>query len=178
MSNGVKIGLLVVIAGILGLVAFKMTNAKDDLEARPATSPSTEVNGTAPLKKGTNPANSSAGQASEARAKTTIQFEETVHDFGKLKQGDVAEHSFKFTNTGKEPLIIENAQGSCGCTVPSYPKEPVAPGASGEIQVKFNSAGKSNAQQKTVTLTANTEPIQTILTIKAFVEADKAAEKK
>jgi hypothetical protein len=68
-------------------------------------------------------------------------------------------------------LIIENAQGSCGCTVPSYPKEPVAPGATGEILVKFNSAGKSNAQQKTVTLTANTEPIQTILTIKAFVEA-------
>lgn len=173
MSNGVKIGLLVVIAGILGLVAFKMTSANDELGARPANEAAVGVDATAaaPTKIGTNPNESSAGQASQARAKTTIQFEKTEHDFGKIKQGDEAEYKFKFTNTGKEPLIIENAQGSCGCTVPSYPKEPVAPGASGEILVKFNSAGKSNAQQKTVTLTANTEPIQTVLTIKAFVEA-------
>ncbi len=173
MSNGVKIGLLVVIAGILGLVAFKMTSANDELGARPASDAAALVNteATAATKVGANPNQASAGQASQARAKTTVQFEKSEHDFGKLKQGDVAEYSFKFTNTGKEPLIIENAQGSCGCTVPSYPKEPVAPGASGEILVKFNSAGKSNAQQKTVTLTANTEPIQTILTIKAFVEA-------
>lgn len=172
MSNGVKIGLLVVIAGILGLVAFKMTNASEDLNARPASEGTTAASSIVP-EKGANPANSSAAQAAQSRAKTTIQFVETVHDFGNLKQGDVAETTFKFTNTGKEPLVIENAQGSCGCTVPEYPKEPVAPGASGEIKVKFNSAGKSNAQQKTVTLTANTEPIQTILTIKAFVETEK-----
>ncbi len=174
MSNGVKIGLLVVIAGVLGLVAFKMTSANDELGARPASeAASANVQATAPNtgKVGANPNQSSAGQASQARAKTTIQFEKTEHDFGKIKQGDEAETKFKFTNTGKEPLIIENAQGSCGCTVPSYPKEPIAPGATGEILVKFNSAGKSNAQQKTVTLTANTEPIQTTLTIKAFVEA-------
>jgi uncharacterized cupredoxin-like copper-binding protein len=175
MSNGVKIGLLVVIAGILGLVAFKMTSANDELGARPANdaaaiNTSAEATAALPTKAGANPNQASAGQASQARAKTSIQFEKTEHDFGKLKQGDEAEYKFKFTNTGKEPLIIENATGSCGCTVPSYPKEPVAPGASGEIMVKFNSAGKSNAQQKTVTLTANTEPIQTILTIKAFVE--------
>lgn len=174
MSNGVKIGLLVVIAGILGLVAFKMTSASNELEARPASTSETTGNGSAIVpQKGTNPANSSAAQAAQTRAKTSVQFVETVHDFGNMKQGDVAETTFKFTNTGKEPLVIENAQGSCGCTVPEYPKEPVAPGASGEIKVKFNSAGKSNAQQKTVTLTANTEPIQTILTIKAFVEAEK-----
>lgn len=172
MSNGVKIGLLVVIAGILGLVAFKMTNASEDLNARPASEAAATASSIVP-EKGANPANSSAAQAAQSRAKTTIQFVETVHDFGNLKQGDVAETTFKFTNTGKEPLVIENAQGSCGCTVPEYPKEPVAPGASGEIKVKFNSAGKSNAQQKTVTLTANTEPIQTILTIKAFVETEK-----
>ncbi len=174
MSNGVKIGLLVVIAGILGLVAFKMTSANDELGARPANEAGVGVEANAaaaPTKAGANPNESAAALASQARAKTTIQFEKTEHDFGKIKQGDEAEYKFKFTNTGKEPLIIENAQGSCGCTVPSYPKEPVAPGATGEILVKFNSAGKSNAQQKTVTLTANTEPIQTVLTIKAFVEA-------
>jgi hypothetical protein len=114
---------------------------------------------------------------SASRPATTVQFSETEFDFGKMKQGDQVEHVFKFTNTGNEPLIIEDAKGSCGCTVPSYPKEPIAPGATGEILVKFNSAGKSNNQQKTVTLTANTNPLNTILTIKAFVEVPAGSEK-
>lgn len=174
MSNGVKIGLLVVIAGVLGLIAFKMySSSNTDITSRSATE-ATEA-AAAEQAKGKNPAASTEGLSSQALAKTTIQFTETEHDFGKLKQGDEVEHKFKFTNTGSEPLVIENAKGSCGCTVPSYPKEPIAPGGTGEILVKFNSAGKSNQQQKTVTLTANTEPLQTILTIKAFVEVDGAA---
>lgn len=168
MSNGVKIGLLVVIAGVLGLIAFKMTGSNNEIESRKIENtedPKVNVNGK-------NPAQASTGAASEGREKTTIQFEETEFDFGKIKQGDVKDHSFKFKNTGSEPLIIENAKGSCGCTVPEYPKDPVLPGQTAEILVKFNSAGKSNQQQKTVTLTANTEPLQTILTIKAFVEVE------
>lgn len=168
MSNGVKVGLLVVIAGVLGLIAFRMTGNTDKIESREAATPQTEQ-----PKAGVNPAQSTVGAASEGRAKTTIAFEESEFDFGNIKQGDVKEHSFKFKNTGSEPLIIENAKGSCGCTVPEYPKDPVLPGATAEIHVKFNSAGKSNKQQKTVTLTANTEPIQTILTIKAFVEVEE-----
>jgi hypothetical protein len=175
MSNGVKIGLLVVIAGVLGLIAFKMySSSNEDITSRSATEASADATAAAQAK-GKNPAASTEGSSSQALAKTTIQFAQTEHDFGKLKQGDEVEHKFKFTNTGNEPLVIENAKGSCGCTVPSYPKEPIAPGGTGEILVKFNSAGKSNQQQKTVTLTANTEPLQTILTIKAFVEVDGAA---
>jgi hypothetical protein len=171
MSNGVKIGLLVVIAGILGLITFKMTSAaNNNLQQRPAAGTEMQV-------KGANPQTATTGGLSSTRPATTIQFAETEFDFGKMKQGDQVEHVFKFTNTGSEPLIIEDAKGSCGCTVPSYPKEPVAPGASGEILVKFNSAGKSNNQQKTVTLTANTNPLQTVLTIKAFVEVPAGSEK-
>jgi len=171
MSNGVKIGLLVVIAGILGLITFKMTSAANThIVQRPAGD--TTITG-----KGANPQAATTGGMSASRPATTIQFAETEFDFGKMKQGDQVEHVFKFTNTGNEPLIIEDAKGSCGCTVPSYPKEPIAPGATGEILVKFNSAGKSNNQQKTVTLTANTNPLNTILTIKAFVEVPAGSEK-
>ncbi|MCC6599435.1 MAG: DUF1573 domain-containing protein [Crocinitomicaceae bacterium] len=114
--------------------------------------------------------NTAVGEASNNRAKTSIIFDNSEHDFGNLKQGDNAEYSFRFTNTGKEPLIIEDAKGSCGCTVPSYPKEPIAPGANAEIKVKFSSANKSGPQKKTVTITANTEPITSTLTIMANVE--------
>lgn len=106
--------------------------------------------------------------------KTTVKFNEMEHDFGKIKAGDKVKYSFKFKNNGKEPLIINSAKGSCGCTVPSYPKEPVAPGAEGVIDVEFNSAGKSGAQTKTVTLNANTDPNPTRLTIKAEVEGGAA----
>ncbi|MCP4443368.1 MAG: DUF1573 domain-containing protein [Aureispira sp.] len=101
---------------------------------------------------------------------TTMKFEATEHDFGKIKHGDAVSHVFKFTNNGKFPLKITNAKGSCGCTVPQWPKEAIAPGAQGEIKVTFNSKGKSNQQAKSVTLTANTNPANTRLIIRAFVE--------
>lgn len=109
-----------------------------------------------------------------ASAKTTsgapkFEFTEESHDFGKINEGDVVEHTFKFKNTGNAPLVIQNATASCGCTVPSYPKEPVAPGEEGEILVKFNSQNKPGVQNKTVSLTANTEPSVTRLYIKSNV---------
>ncbi|HRN42636.1 MAG TPA: DUF1573 domain-containing protein, partial [Vicingus sp.] len=73
------------------------------------------------------------------------------------------------TNTGSEPLIIENASGSCGCTVPTFPKEPIAPGKTGEIEVVYSPGTQQGAQTKTVTITANTEPITTTLNITANV---------
>ncbi len=178
MSNGVKIGLLIVIAGALGFLTYRLVKADNgDISSRPA---SENANGTATGEQGAaqkSPANTT-GEASRNRAKTTMLFDKTEHDFGNLKQGDNAEYNFRFTNTGSEPLIIEDAKGSCGCTVPSYPRDPVAPGATGEIHVKFNSAGKEGVQKKTVTLTANTDPISTVLTIKAMVEVPKGSEKK
>lgn len=106
----------------------------------------------------------------DATATTYIEFASNVHDFGKIKEGESVTHIFKFKNTGKVPLTITAARGSCGCTVPEWSKEPVQPGASGEVKVVFNSAGKSGTQSKTVTLTANTVPSETILTIKGEVE--------
>lgn len=98
-----------------------------------------------------------------------MTFTEVEHDFGTINEGDVVEHKFAFTNTGKAPLVIVSAKGSCGCTVPEWPKEPIAPGATGEMLVKFNSNGKPNQQTKQVTITANTEAGQEILKIKAMV---------
>lgn len=99
----------------------------------------------------------------------TFAFAEDNHDFGKINEGDVVEHIFSFENTGDAPLIISNAKGSCGCTVPEWPKEPIAVGEKGEIKVKFNSRKKPGIQNKTVTITANTFPKQTRLRIKADV---------
>ena len=96
---------------------------------------------------------------------TTIQYDETSFDFGVADEGTIVKHVYKFKNTGNEPLIISNAKGSCGCTVPTWPKQPVAPGATGEINVEFNTKGKPGRQSKQVTVTANTNPTDTHLEI-------------
>src|SRR3990170_3491313 len=87
------------------------------------------------------------GFAQETTAKATgpvITFEKKVHDFGDIVQGDKVEETFKFTNTGNEPLIITDVQVTCGCTVPKgWPRDPIASGASAELTIAFNSAGKS-----------------------------------
>lgn len=98
-----------------------------------------------------------------------FSFAETEHDFGTIDEGDVVEHTFTFTNTGEAPLIIQNASGSCGCTVPTYSKAPIAPGETGEIVAKFNSKNQKNQQLKTVRITANTWPKQHTLKIRAMV---------
>jgi hypothetical protein len=103
-----------------------------------------------------------------AKAATLI-LKEKAFDFGPLQEGEKVEHVFEFTNTSSNPLTISNAKGSCGCTVPEWPKEPIAPGKKGEIKVKYDSKGKKGLQNKTVTLTANTIPSNTTLTIKADV---------
>ena len=115
-----------------------------------------------------------AQAAKPAGPTTTMVFDSYEHDFGTMDEGDAVTHVFSFTNTGSEPLILDKCKGSCGCTVPQCPKEPIAPGASGEIEVKFNSKGKKNNQTKTVTINANTDPGQTILKIKAFVNPAEA----
>ena len=85
-----------------------------------------------------------------------ITFEKKVHDFGDIFQGDKVEETFKFTNTGKEPLIITNVQVTCGCTTPKgWPRDPIVPGGKGELTVAFNSAGKMGRQNKVVTVVSN-----------------------
>ncbi|MBJ04333.1 MAG: hypothetical protein CMP65_00325 [Flavobacteriales bacterium] len=93
-----------------------------------------------------------------------------VWNFGSIKEGDSPEFTFTFENSGTEPMIISNAKGSCGCTVPQWPKEPIAPGEKGEISVKFNSKNKKGSQNKTVTITANTTPPTTKLRVTGQIE--------
>lgn len=97
-----------------------------------------------------------------------ITFAEKEFDFGTIDQGTKVEHVFKFTNTGDAPLVIVDAKSSCGCTVPTYPKTPIAPGEEAELLVKFNGSGK-NQISKTVTITANTKAGKETLKIKAFI---------
>lgn len=105
----------------------------------------------------------------ENKNATEITFEKNIYDFGTIKEGDLVNYKFKFTNTGKNPLLITNASASCGCTVPNWSKEPIAPGKTGEIDVTFNSEGKPNHAEKTVTVVANTIPTNTMLLIKGEV---------
>jgi len=92
-----------------------------------------------------------------------ITFESDSKDFGDITQGDKVENVFKFENTGKEPLIISNVAATCGCTVPSWPKEPIAPGKKAEIKVSFNSAGKMGKQNSVVRIYSNaSEPIEKV----------------
>ncbi len=106
---------------------------------------------------------------------TTMQFMEEEYNFGTINQGEVVSHTFKFKNTGSEPLIITDAKATCGCTVPKKPNEPIAPGETGELVVEFNSAGKSGAQTKQVTVTANTNPPQSFIRIVSDIKVKDAA---
>ncbi len=98
-----------------------------------------------------------------------FEFETENHEFGSIKEGDVVSFDFKFRNAGKAPLIITQASASCGCTVPEYSKDPIAPGEKGFIKVTFNSEGKHGMTSKTVTLLANTTPNTKVLTISADI---------
>jgi hypothetical protein len=98
-----------------------------------------------------------------------VKLDKEVHDFGTINEGDKVETEFMVTNGGEVDLIISDAKGSCGCTVPEPPKEPIKPGASAPIKVTFDSNGKPGAQKKTVTLTTNTEKGYETFEIKANV---------
>lgn len=94
---------------------------------------------------------------------TTMEFAETTFDFGTVQDGELVSHTYKFKNTGSEPLILSDAKGSCGCTVPKWPREPIAPGESAEITVEFNSKNKPGQRNQKVTITANTNPPQSFI---------------
>jgi len=98
-----------------------------------------------------------------------LAFDDLNHDFGTVQEGPDALCKFTFVNKGKEPIVIQKAQASCGCTVPSYSKEPVAPGATGTIDVAFHTQGKpAGGFNKTITVTSNAG--MKILNIKGIVE--------
>jgi hypothetical protein len=98
-----------------------------------------------------------------------IQYEVEDHDFGTIKEGQKVSYTYKFKNTGDAPLIIQNAQPSCGCTVPTWSKEPIPVGGSGVVTAEFDSSAKPGINNKTITVTANTWPKTTTLRFKAMV---------
>lgn len=165
-SSGADSGTLAAARSLSAPAASPITNSAsiDPVTGQPAIKP---------VNSATQPQQPAIDPATAA----TISFEENTFDFGTLEEGDKVEHVFKFKNDSENPLMISNARGSCGCTVPEWPREPIAPGESGEIKVKFDSKGKKGAQNKTVTITANTDPANTMLTIKSDVIAlDKEEE--
>ena len=137
--------------------------------AQPATPAAVTVN---PGQSAVTPTPAGTGHApqrpkymmdAEAMAATTVDWGQTNHDFGQIPQGETVRHTFRFKNTGDEPLRLTRVKASCGCTTPSYSSEPIAPGEEGFIEVAFNSRGRSGPQRKTVVVTGNFEPVNMIL---------------
>jgi hypothetical protein len=118
----------------------------------------------------TNPRTAAGTDSAALSSLPKIVFKDTVHDFGTIKQGEVITVEYDFTNAGKTPLIISNAAGSCGCTVADFPREPLAPGKSASVKVQFSSAGKEGHQEKSVTLTTNSDRGTHFLYIKGEVK--------
>ena len=166
---------LLAIFSFVAVFAFSACNnegAKDTAESTTPEQPTLSLSG--------NPgtaANPAATPETPAGPTTVMTFENTTYNFGTIMEGDIAEHRYTFTNTGNEPLIISNAKGSCGCTVPEWPKQPIPVGGTGEILVRFDSKNKGkvggNPQTKTVTVTANTDPADTRLYIKGTVNKEE-----
>lgn len=101
--------------------------------------------------------------------KAVMTFENTSYDFGSIVTGAKVQHEFKFTNTGAAPLIIHDANSSCGCTIPQIPMEPIAPGETSSILVKYDSTGKIGSQTKTVTIQTNASPATYHVVLKGLV---------
>jgi hypothetical protein len=113
--------------------------------------------------------NSASAEGNSTGKGPEIKFEEEVHDFGRITQGEKVSFAFKFKNTGSSNLIISAAAGSCGCTVPEWPKEPILPGKEGKVNVIFSSEGKSGIQEKSITIITNCEPSTRIVKIKTDI---------
>lgn len=98
-----------------------------------------------------------------------IEFDQREYEFGTVNEGDIVEGTFIITNKGKSDLVILSAKPSCGCTVPSWPKEPIKPGETAELTFKFNTRGKPNKQNKSITIKSNAEKTTEVIRIKGFV---------
>ncbi|MBA3827402.1 MAG: DUF1573 domain-containing protein [Taibaiella sp.] len=116
-----------------------------------------------------NPYTANGLDTAAMKAKPTMDFKDTLHDFGSIHEGETVEYDFEYKNNGKNPLVITSAAGSCGCTIADYAHEPVAPGKGGLMKVKFNSASKPGHQEKTVTIITNSNKGTQMLFIKAEV---------
>ncbi len=170
MSENIKSGLLVAIAILTLTNTVILLSSNNEVSYnRTATTSSTVSPVNNAVTPPANNINEPAIIQEDLGPKTSIEFAEMEHDFGTIEQNSTNPKVFTFTNTGDAPLIIADVKGSCGCTVPEYPREPIAPGATGEIKVVYSPGKQVNQQSKTVTIKANTEPQSTVLRIKANV---------
>jgi hypothetical protein len=177
MNDKVKMGLIGVVAAALIVNIYLLAtgaysgNSGEEAQSNVVANTSTPATGADKISLNANAPTDKASQVPEVfdGPLTVMNFGQPNFDFGNVPQDSENKHVFTFTNTGKEPLVIESAKGSCGCTVPKYPKEPIAPGGTGEIEVVYKPGKQKDRQTKTVTITANTEPRNTTLTITANV---------
>jgi len=146
-------------------VMTKLNNVKVATPAPAVVAPTTISNPATP------PPVMPTTQAKPVGPSTNVKFDQDLHDFGSVSVDSENYYAFTFKNTGSEPLLISNAKGSCGCTVPQWPKEAVMPGETGTIDVKYtpNKGQAGQIIEKVVTITANTVPANTIVRIKAQV---------
>ncbi|MDA8993267.1 DUF1573 domain-containing protein, partial [Flavobacteriaceae bacterium] len=145
---------------LLALVTLSLTACQESA-AKKVNSTTANTNAAAP---------SNEASSSNSAEAPVMTFDKTSHDFGTIKEGEKVTTTFSFTNTGNADLIIVDARGSCGCTVPQYPKNtPIAPGGTGTIEVSFDSSNKPGIQQKSVTISANTKSGREMLRIKSQV---------
>lgn len=113
---------------------------------------------------------------------TTIEFKQMTYDFGKVMEGEIVEHDYKFTNTGSEPLVLKKVKASCGCTVPTWPRNAIAPGESSIIHAKFDTKRRGRKggapQNKSITVTGNITGGKVVLKLKGLVDKKEGLEVK
>ncbi len=136
-----KLVLLLMLTGMFGGLAIAQ-NGKGTAKSTPKAAKA-------------KPAKAKAGATVKAEPGVHLTFTETEHNFGSVPEGPDAVHVFKFTNTGTEPIVVSSASAGCGCTVPSWPKDPIMPGKISEIKVAYHTNGRVGAIYKEVTVTYN-----------------------
>jgi hypothetical protein len=154
-SNMRKITFLTIFGGLLFFFACKNDSGEGVQEIRGNGHNASVI---------ANPA--SAEEPMDTNKLARMRFEEVLYNFGTVKEGTQVEHKFKFTNTGKVPLVIANCKATCGCTIPEWPKDEVQPGATAEIKATFNTYSRPGNARKGITITANTFPSE----FKIFLE--------
>jgi len=160
--------ILIVLAAAITIASCKEADKTADTTSSATATTTNETTSTA------TPTTAAAPQQNTVDPATLTKVEwldGMDKDFGKIKEGETLEVSFRFKNVGDKPLVISNVSASCGCTVPETPKKPYQPGETGVIKASFNSAGKSGAQAKQVNVFANLDPAMTSLNFRVEVKA-------
>jgi len=159
--------ILIVLAAAITIASCKEADKTAEATTTTSTAPATETLTPAP-----NTAAAPQQNTVDPATLTKVEWLDGMDkDFGKIKEGENLEVSFRFKNVGDKPLVISNVSASCGCTVPETPKKPYAPGETGVIKASFNSTGKPGSQSKQVNVFANLDPAMTTLNFRVEVKA-------